>query len=68
MEQSKLIDDIDKHTQNLKDLGTFLDYLYYNSSLTRIVRRPFIGYLVTGKNFLISNLEIMKQEFENAGE
>jgi len=68
MDQSKLIDDIDKHIADLTNLGTFLDTLYYNASLTRIVRRPFIGYLVTGKNFLISNLEIMKQEFENAGE
>lgn len=51
----------DTHIQNLENVRTFLGHLKRSEEVRAILHRPAVDLLITGVDFLITNLNLLKR-------
>jgi hypothetical protein len=60
MPNDQLSSDLSTHLTNLKSLRDFLTRIYYDPQFGRFFDRPVINLLITGCDYLITNLQVMQ--------
>ena len=66
MAEDKLLDDFDENIRKIDEVMTFLDKLYYDPEFSSLFNRPAISMLISGCQFLITNLSGFRKQREEA--
>lgn len=56
----QLVKDFDKYVRQIDDIRSWLEKLYYDSEFASIFNRPVLSMLMTGCEYLSSNLNQLK--------
>jgi len=58
----KLIQDLDGHIENVKDLKAWLDTVYYNEEFVNFMTKPVLAILASACVHIIDNLKTLKKK------
>lgn len=66
MAEDQLLDDFDTYIAKVNEVKSFLTRLYYDPEFSNLFNREAIGLLITGCNFLITNLRKFRKTRETS--
>lgn len=63
MVEDKLLSDFETYLRDLNDIKDWLTRLYYHPEFSSVFNRPSISMLITGTDFLITNITKFKDSW-----
>ena len=64
MPEPKILEEFQTSLDNLNSVKDFLNNLYFSDALADFFQRPVLSLLITGCEYLIVNLRIMRKKYE----